>query len=275
VYFFLKIKFIVFSLFLTCNEVYGAEIEIIEKQYLDSIGILISIKGDIEIGDTKKLLKVLRHEVSNGNRLSSMPEEIVITSNGGSFEEALRMGKFIRASLIPVVAKNYCYSSCFIILMSSVEKSKDFSKNGTSIGIHRPYYEKKYFSNLSILEANKRYDALQEITKSFLMKMNVSISIIDKMFRTSSDKNYLLNNQELKQVLANTPAYEEWINSKCTKVTEAEQEDLFVIYLDFDGKEKLTKGYMDYLIDKDHKYTNCKKHNTFKVFKSVIKEWNI
>ncbi len=120
----------------------------------------IGISGEIKEGDFDKLTKTIKTE-------GYLPFLIDIKSKGGSVTEAIKIAKFINKALIPVNARDYCYSSCFFIWISSIERNAIYEGmlNGESteqimnskvIGLHRPYFNKKYFSSLSMSEAQKK-----------------------------------------------------------------------------------------------------------------------
>ena len=255
------IFYIIILILFFCENNYGAEIRLDKNPF----GNMIFFNGKIEKGDLSKLISSLKEEELIPSDLNPLPE-IRITSEGGSIDEALKIGKFIRSSLLPVTAVDHCYSSCFVILASSVDR-RIFGK--TSIGIHRPYYDKDYFSGLSIEEANYKYKKLQNETSMYLIEMNVPRTIVDDMFNVSSDNIRILGN-ELDKILGRTPIYDEWIKSKCDELTVSEDNDLGLLR---SKKFNSSKGYSDYLENKYQKFFDCKAASTLKEYKKILNEY--
>ena len=255
-YFYLTFIILIFL----CKNSLGANIELDKNMF----GNLISFKGKIDKGDFEKLLNVLKEEKLHPPEIYKLPE-IRITSEGGSIEESLKIGKFIRTSLLPVTATDYCYSSCFVILISSVQRGT-FGK--TLIGVHRPYYDKAYFSDLSIEDANVKYKKLQESTKIFLLEMDVPTSIVDNMFNISSDNIHILTN-ELDKIMGRSPVYDEWIKSKCDELTDNEYSDLQSSRSP--KSVNFPKGYASYLESKYQKFSDCMVSSTDKEYRRILK----
>ncbi|WP_147302677.1 hypothetical protein [Thalassotalea euphylliae] len=111
------------------------------------------------------------------------------------------------------------FISIGIILSAGVERDI-----GGVIGLHRPYFDKSYFANLSSLEAKKRYDALRESSEDYLKKMGVKQTLIERMFETDSTNVDILNMSEAKmEFYSRVPFYEEWLSAKCGKFTEEQK----------------------------------------------------
>jgi len=253
------------------TQLHGASIGYKEGRMLGSlIEEFILIEGRIEKGDKDKLLKELRLWSSNRQLDTYRMPKIQITSKGGDFEEAMKMGLLIRRSLVQVRSTDQCYSACAIILFSAVDRSP------LDVGIHRPYYNKEYFSSLTMVKANEKYTSLVSKTKSFLLEMNVPTNIVDKMFETPSDEIYILNTNEWKQIAGKSPAFEEWVKSQCVDLTDAEYNDK-VRSMGSMGKGKrksnLPQGYVDYLWGKHTEYVTCKDTISFREFSETIKAW--
>jgi hypothetical protein len=139
-----------------------------------------------------------------------------ITSKGGNLDEAMRIGEIIRESQIPVWSGDECFSACVFIFASGVEREAR-----GQVGLHRPYFEKSYFADLTSMEAKQKYDDLKLISVSYLKGIEVSQSIIDRMFQTGSTEVDLLSAEEANDMFGlRSPFYEEWLTAKCGKYTE-------------------------------------------------------
>lgn len=186
----------------------------------------IILEGSIEEGDTKKLVQFLK-------KRNGPPDLIEVSSAGGDVVEAMKLGHLVRDTLLSVGVKEHCYSACFFILTSSVNRFLPnygiyFDDNGLRIGIHRPYFDKKYFARLSMLEAEVEYKKLQQVARQFLIEMDVPTILIEKMFSIPSDDMYLLSPQEIKGISGKTPAFDEWLKSKCAYLTSEEKKDFLI-----------------------------------------------
>lgn len=78
--------------------VIGAEILFNKNMF----GNLITITGNIEKNDISKLIACLKVESKMPSDLTPVPT-IRISSKGGDVEESIKIGNFIRNSLLPVV----------------------------------------------------------------------------------------------------------------------------------------------------------------------------
>ncbi|MCG7972050.1 MAG: hypothetical protein JBO36_15480 [Candidatus Thiodiazotropha taylori] len=189
---------------------------------IENIGAyFIELKGTIVKGDYDSLISLVKEH-------KKLPAWIKITSEGGSVTEAIKIGKFVREALIPVNAHDQCYSSCFYIWVSSVDRnvfSKDINyitdaisdiENFKVIGLHRPYFDKGYFSTLSMDEADIKYRELELGVRAFLKQMNVREKWIDEMMTHSSENILLVTRRKLDLEFGFTShSFEEWIIAKC------------------------------------------------------------
>lgn len=182
---------------------------------------IINLTGNVVDGDFDKLIHTIKSK-------GYLPTAINISSRGGSVLEALKIAEFIRESLVPVNAVEYCYSSCFYIWIAAIER-KAFNKKITEgnpslnellgakiIGIHRPYFDKAQFANLSMSEAGQKYDELENHVRGYLRRMRVPEKWIDEMMRYSSENMRLVTREELISEFGFVSrAFQEWIIAKC------------------------------------------------------------
>ncbi|MCG8074304.1 MAG: hypothetical protein N0C86_20225 [Candidatus Thiodiazotropha taylori] len=120
-----------------------------------------------------------------------------------------------------------CYSSCVFIFFGAtsrivrdnVDQRDGYLDDRNAIpvmGIHRPYYEKDYFSSLDPMEAQEKYKDLFEVTRSYLIDMGASLSLVERMFKKSSEEIELIKAPMFKEYYSEKEAfYEEWLISKC------------------------------------------------------------
>jgi len=172
---------------------------------------IFKMKGEIVAGDFVKFKNALALE-------DTPPNSFMITSLGGNLKEAMLIGNFIRKSQIPIWASVECSSACFFIYVAGVER-----KSLTEIGLHRPYFDKKHYLNLTASDAQKQYIVLESVARDYLKEMGVKQKMIDRLFSTSSTDIDYLSALEIKISLGQfSPFYEEWLISKCEALTEQE-----------------------------------------------------
>lgn len=173
------------------------------------LGGTFSIDGEIVDGDAARFLAELI-------TWKDPPTVFHITSMGGNLDEAMKIGRIIRKSQIPVWSFGECYSACVFIYVAGVERD---SKG--KIGLHRPYFDKKYFATLDSLEAKEKYEELKAVSIAYLREMEVSQAIIERIFATASSGADVLAAEEANQLLGyRLPFYEEWLMAKCGKYTD-------------------------------------------------------
>ena len=187
----------------------------------------IKFHGRIVEGDFDKLIKIIKEN-------KQLPAWINISSQGGSATEAIKIAEFIREALIPVNAIDRCDSSCFYIWIAAVERNVfgediDYettnisgNEDATVIGLHRPYYDKSYFSRLSAKKKKEKYKELESLVRDFLKKMNVPEKWIDEMMMHSSEQVKLVTYREIAEEFGfASHSFEEWILTKCPIDEEA------------------------------------------------------
>lgn len=116
-----------------------------------------------------------------------------------------------------------CYSSCVLILLAGIEKTvtDNLDEHGArrgipSIGIHRPYFDEKYFSKLTPNQAEKKYKDIEKVVGDYLNELGVSDLLIDRMLKSSSDSLELVNAENFKAFFNQIePYYEEYMLAKC------------------------------------------------------------
>ena len=168
--------------------------------------------GEIEKEDSLKFITSLAS-------WDNPPTIFHISSKGGSLDEAMKIGKIIRSSQIPVWSGEECHSACVFIYASGVERYA-LGK----VGLHRPYLDKDYFANLSSLDAKEKYNELKQQSIKYLKEIEVAQALIDRMFQTGSTEIDIIDAEEANKLFGTQSSfYEEWVTAKCGKYT-GEQE---------------------------------------------------
>lgn len=180
--------------------------------HYSQFGGTFDMSGKIEKGDFHSFMK----EFASWDKA---PTVFHITSGGGDLDEAMKIGNYIATSNIPVWVWDECNSACVFIYASAVERDVK-----GKIGLHRPYFNKEYFSSLTSLEAEKKYYELKSKAISFLKVAGVNQDIINRMFNTNSKSiDYLSGKDANKQFGTISDFYEEWLIAKCGELTSGEQ----------------------------------------------------
>lgn len=126
----------------------------------------------------------------------SAPISIILNSNGGDLDSAIKMGKFLRAEkgyLHAFVPKGaVCASSCVFVLAGAKYKTTT-----GQVFIHRPFVDDD-----SVVTASKqkiRYKKVEKIVKNYLEEMNIPLTLWDEMITVSSSDARLLSPLEIKK----------------------------------------------------------------------------
>jgi len=244
----MRIVFFLISFFLITMSSFAADIT-----YRDVLGYEIYINGKIEKGDKDKFVKTLLEIV--GNNIEEIKEGnfqliVVIDSNGGDVFESIEIAKIVREKQLPVLIRNNCYSACSFILLSSVDK-----RVASSLGLHRPYFDKTYFAGLTYEDADVEHKKLLSYTRKYLESVDVPTRYIDLMFSYPSDEMYITSDQDRKHLFGEPPAYSEWVKSKCGSMTKQEVEDY--INVSFNQNINASNGYKQYLMEKGSQLNKC------------------
>ena len=134
----------------------------------------------------------------------------------------MHIGRFIRESRVPVVINGDCLSACFFIYISAVERTVN---ENYRIGIHRPYFDKGFYSNLSADNAEALYSAGAAESEAYLKEMGTPQSVIEKMFKTGSNAMFYLDRDLANEIFGwRAPFYDEWITAKCGEYTQLDFE---------------------------------------------------
>lgn len=197
------------------------------------------LEGPIVQGDFDKFIS----QIKDGQGAIS---EIFIFTPGGDFEEAMRIGRAIRALKLATSAPSHddngnpdcsillndgsavidpsnctCASAGFMIYIAGT------SRWGLYLVVHRPYFDKKYFGALPEDVAKEKFDALQISAAKYMTDMGVPNLIQEEVLGTPSEDGLLLDEQTVRRFfLGDLPSYHEWIQSKCSVLTDEERSQL-------------------------------------------------
>ncbi len=187
------------------------------------------IKGRIETGDSEKFSILL-------NKNQRALNEVLLWSEGGSLDEAMKIGRMIRKALVSTSAPRRadgwadgygdldvpwselpricrgngcsCASACFLIWAAGYRRS------GTVLGLHRPSVEEaSSFAHLSPERASGVYQQILSVVRAYLAEMEIPSRYVDLMTDTDSNKIFWLNNRA--EAISEMPSIAEWLNSAC------------------------------------------------------------
>ena len=108
-----------------------------------------------------------------------------------------------------------CTSACALIWAAGVKRE------GSRVGLHRPYLEKGQIKKLPFSETENAQNQLLKVVRTYLRDMNIPEMIISRMEGASSRDIYFLERDVLDRYEYD-PALEEWLLAKCDGGTDAE-----------------------------------------------------
>ena len=184
----------------------------------------IILTGDIEEGDSEKLALAISTIKPIYNDFFLLPSSIILNSNGGDVNEALKISLLVKAlylnTVTPYDAKGVCASSCFFIFISGLKRSatgidtlNTEGKRGSfgPIGVHRPYLTEVKGGPDSM----RHQEDIMRAVSGHLNKERIPQSIIDIMMSHASNDVYWLLESDLKLLGRFRAGYEEELIAKC------------------------------------------------------------
>jgi hypothetical protein len=187
----------------------------------------VLLNGPIIPGDAAKFGKFLRLH-------HPFLDEVILTSSGGSVDDAMKIGRLIRKDLIKTKAAHennpdspkgngrfydfekgpswchdgpssycHCASACFLIWSAGVERY------GSSLGLHRPTT-----TSTDTPSNEASHHRLLLDTAAYLKEMEVPDRFIQLMVNTVSTEIRWLSGREAKS-LEQVPSIAEWLTAAC------------------------------------------------------------
>lgn len=147
------------------------------------------LEGTIAEGDADRIISQLQGA-------ESPPDTLILQSPGGAVQEALALGRHLRAEGINtrMLAGEYCYSACPYLLAAGA--TRDISPDA-SVGVHQ-----HYFGESSLLPA---FVAVEDIQRGqgevmgYLSEMDIDPLVMRHALTTPPDEIYLLLPEELER----------------------------------------------------------------------------
>lgn len=275
----------VIALSFSCTTAYGADFRLSENKYV------LFLNGEIKQGDYQKIRQILL-------KLDALPRTISLNSPGGDIEEAIRIGKLLRRALFQSTISEYgqCDSACFILWASAVRKfpatvwiDQNTKKWEGKLGLHRPYYGRSEYSQLTTVEARNAYQKLEASVREYLVDLKVPTDITESMFRTrSTDADYISDIALIDKLGQEAPYFEEWLIAKCGELPYQEDIDYKLLMAaelmrmsgtplaDTSPGHKriasMSESYKKYLNDKALKINTCRANAESDETKKVLRE---
>ncbi|MBF0254973.1 MAG: hypothetical protein HQL47_00620 [Gammaproteobacteria bacterium] len=209
---------------------------------LDAATIFIKDKaiwyeGKSMDGDYKRFIELAKELNRNNNSIF-----VKLNSEGGDVVEAMKIARLIHSlnastNVVSIVldsertaaagkllfnpVKDVCYSACFILFISGSSRYiLDDSNHPVKLGMHRPYFEEKYFASLGLDEAREKYKDMENEVREFLVEIDFPRNLIDRMFATASDDMHMITSADFKKMnLQYKPYFYEWVKNKCGLMT--------------------------------------------------------
>lgn len=194
----------------------------------------IIIEGTIEPGDFETFIRIARE---NQGKVST----VYIFSPGGDFYEAMKIGRAMRAlelasqvpmrlpsgqasceegslGIRPNDPKNCtCASAGFFIHIGAIHRG------GTYLAVHRPYFGKGKYGELSQVDAQKMFEALQDSARVYMQEMGIPKHIQEDVLGTPSERALLLDDKTIKTYFwGDLPYRHEWTKNRCSKLSDTE-----------------------------------------------------
>lgn len=152
-----------------------------------ALGTLLIMNGAIEMGDAGRLDAYLAG-------LYALPDAIAINSPGGIVDEALAIGRLLRANELDthILQGMGCFSSCPYVLAGGVERHVSLLG---AVGLHQHYFETPGY--MPVYFAVEDIQRNQGATMSYLIEMGVDPGIMIHSLLTPPDDIYVLIESEL------------------------------------------------------------------------------
>lgn len=176
----------------------------------------VQIYGRISDADAKAL-PALISRVKQRTALRSADNQgrvqAFLNSPGGEILAAMRIGELLRTNDAIVWINGECSSACVFVFAGGVQRNLI---RESRIGLHRPFFEQKFFAGLSSQQAQRQYGELIATSKSYLRSMGITDALFEDMLRVPSQQIQFVGRQYAEQVrlIGSDPAYEEWTRAK-------------------------------------------------------------
>jgi len=224
----------------------------------------LEIKGAIEKGDYEKLISIIEY-------MNYPPLMVLLDSNGGQVEDAIKIGSFFRSMDISAVVAGdgVCASACTLILIGSTNR---IVSSGAMVGIHRTFIDPRIYAKFTNKEAQKIYSQLKSAVEAYLKEMGANAQFIEKMYNTPSNDILWLSSDEFYDLVPERPEYiVELSLARCgLGLTEKEIQILF-----FDKSNPFGKKEKQVMEEQYFKHMTCEMNLAAKERKAFLDKHGI
>lgn len=147
------------------------------------------LEGGIRAGDAERLADLM-------DQADPAPETLILQSPGGSVQDALALGRHIRAEGITtqMLSGEFCYSACPYLLAAGVSRDID---PDASVGVHQHYFGENTF--LPAAFAVEDIQRGQGEVMTYLDEMGIDPLVMQHALSTPPDQIYVLLPEELEE----------------------------------------------------------------------------
>lgn len=164
-------------------------------------GCSIRLSGQIEKGDTDRLVRVLREPLYGDWHY----HRLVLNSPGGDVQEALALADLVRRALLDTTTERFgksmaeheswpCVSACFLVWVAGAERFSatgiDTKQRRFGLGLHRPYFSPAAYKAMSPASAADAHQSVYAVVREYLRREQVPEALIEKMLQRSSKEVY-------------------------------------------------------------------------------------
>lgn len=171
------------------------------------------IRGEILAADVKQvrdLMPQLRKAIPS----SALPL-VLLHSPGGDLIAAMQIGATFRQATawIAIDSGAECISACIFILAAGVQR---WVLDGSRLGIHRPYFDSRFFAKLDANAAASRYDELARRSREYLKSMGMEDQLFADMLGIPSNRVRTIDRAygERVRLIGIDPGFEEWVRAR-------------------------------------------------------------
>jgi hypothetical protein len=170
------------------------------------------LKGEIAPGDLGRLRSYLKR---HADAFAEHGDRVAFAIDGGDVEEAMRLGEFLRESMmeahLPDAYRARCASACFFLLAGAVSRHA----GPDTVSIHRPHFDATDLARARASAARNRYDALFAGVRAYLDRMQVPRVLTETLLATPGSQTYRLTRADL-DLLGTTQAwFEDYAAARC------------------------------------------------------------
>jgi len=169
----------------------------------EQICIAVALEGDIEDGDSQRLSTLISKVEA------AVPKSrvgiIFLESAGGSVNEGIALGRFIRSRQIgTIIGKGeVCASACVLVLAGGVTRMP-----AGEVVVHS-FYSPSILGTGDFKKSEQEYTRVSELIRSYLLEVRVSAMLLEEMMRIPHTSFRKLEVEELVKLglLGIDPAY--------------------------------------------------------------------